>query len=98
MINTFEETSNFETFSNPSSYFQINSFRAYLNDHLATNKCLCLLFVTHVFGPILVSRIICFEKKGGDPHKRSIRNRLFSMTLINVMLFGIFSVVLEFVA
>ena len=44
---------------------------------------------THIFGPILTSGIICFERKGGDPQKRNVINRLFSMALLNQIIFSI---------
>ena len=48
-----------------------------------------MLFVAHVIAPILLLGIIIFEKKGGDPQKRNLLNRLQSMALTNAMLYCI---------
>ena len=46
-----------------------------------------ILFMIHVIGPILLSGIVIFEKKGGDPQKRNIINRLLSLALTNQIVY-----------
>ena len=45
-----------------------------------------LLFTNHVVGPILLAGIIAFEKRGGDPQKRNLINRLQSILFENVII------------
>ena len=72
---------------NSTEYLQIDSFHVYLNQHLAAKiSYYFLLLVIHILGPILILGIISFERKEGDPQKRNVINRLFSMALINAIL------------
>ena len=48
-----------------------------------------LLIISHVIAPVLLAGMIAYEKRGGDPQKRNIINRLQSIGIINQMLFHI---------
>ena len=38
-----------------------------------------LLLLTYILGPLLLLGVIAYEKRGGDPQKRNIINRLQSI-------------------
>ena len=44
-----------------------------------------LMFINHVIGTILLVGIIAYEKRGGDPQKRNIINRLQSLLFENMI-------------
>ena len=46
-----------------------------------------LLIISHILAPVLLAGMIAFEKRGGDPQKRNIINRLQSIGIINQILF-----------
>ena len=48
-----------------------------------------LLILTHILGPLLLLGIIAFEKRGGDPQKRNIINRLQSIGISSHIIFTI---------
>ena len=48
-----------------------------------------LLLLTHILGPLLLLGIIAFEKRGGDPQKRNIINRLQSIGISSHIIFTI---------
>ena len=88
MNKPFEKINRSEILFNSTVHLELDSFHTYLNEHLeAKISYYFLLFVTHIFGPILISGIISFERKGGDPQKRNVINRLFSMALTNAVVF-----------
>ena len=73
-----------------SKWLQFDHFHSSLYSSLSSKILYSLLLIfTHIVGPILTSGIIYFERKGGDPQKRNVINRLFSMALINQILFSI---------
>ena len=47
-----------------------------------------LLVLTHVLGPLALVGIIAYEKRGGDPQKRNIINRLQTIGLTNQIIFS----------
>jgi len=90
MDNSLEKINQSTLHLNSTVYLPLDSFHIYLNEHLEAKISYCiLLFFTHIVGPILMSGIISFERKEGDPQKRNVINRLFSMALINAMMFCI---------
>ena len=46
-----------------------------------------LLVISHVVSPLLITGMIAYEKRGGDPQKRNIINRLQSFALMNQIMF-----------
>ena len=46
-----------------------------------------LLIISHIIAPVLLAGMIAYEKRGGDPQKRNIINRLQSIGIINQILF-----------
>ena len=48
-----------------------------------------LLLLTYILGPLLLLGIIAFEKRGGDPQKRNIINRLQSIGISSQIIFTI---------
>jgi hypothetical protein len=73
---------------NATTYFDLNTFYDYLNTTLPAKIVYVLLtIITYIVGSTLVLGIIIFERKAGDPQKRNVINRLFSMALINQILF-----------
>ena len=48
-----------------------------------------LLLLTHILGPLFLLGIIAFEKRGGDPQKRNIINRLQSIGISSHIIFTI---------
>ena len=74
--------------SNNVTYLQYQSFHEnFYSATLSKTAYAFILFMTHVIGPILLSGIIIFEKKGGDPQKRNIINRLLSLALTNQIIY-----------
>ena len=47
-----------------------------------------LLLLTHILGPLSLAGIIAYEKRGGDPQKRNIINRLQTIGLTNQIIFS----------
>ena len=47
-----------------------------------------LLILTHILGPLALVAIIAYEKRGGDPQKRNIINRLQTIGLTNQIIFS----------
>ena len=47
-----------------------------------------LLILTHILGPLALVGIIAYEKRGGDPQKRNIINRLQTIGLTNQIIFS----------
>ena len=47
-----------------------------------------LLVLTHILGPLALVGIIAYEKRGGDPQKRNIINRLQTIGLTNQIIFS----------
>ena len=76
--------------SNDTRYFDLNTFFDYLNATLpAKIVYVFLTIITYIIASTLVLGIIIFERKGGDPQKRNVINRLLSMALINQILYCI---------
>ena len=46
-----------------------------------------LLIISHIIAPVLLAGMIAYDKRGGDPQKRNIINRLQSIGIINQILF-----------
>ena len=76
--------------TNATTYLQYFHFHDQLYDNIPAKIIyVFLLFTIHIVGPILLSGIIIFERKGGDPQKRNVINRLFSKSLTNLIIFNI---------
>ena len=46
-----------------------------------------LLIISHIVAPVLLAGMVAYEKRGGDPQKRNIINRLQSIAITNQILF-----------
>ena len=75
---------------NATSYHELHIFYDKLYENLpAKIAYLFLVFFACFVGPTLIYGIVLFEGKDGDPQKRNVINRLFSVALINEILFSL---------
>ena len=88
MNHSLQETNYSLPSKNFTSFLQYYKFHEDLYGNLhAKIIYFFVLLMTYIIGPILLSGIIIFEKKGGDPQKRNVINRLFSKALMNQIVF-----------